>query len=121
MPLEDLWERAIANSYVINIDKCFDTAIHGLEALGNLSSVFLPHFAYYPVRFVQQSFAYHLLARYRIFVKALGVYSRNGQYSFVSHDNLKHQSYQLPSKVNEDVWYFGSFRSKQESCGLYAS
>lgn len=62
MPPEDLWERAIANSYIFDMYKCFDTAIRGLEALRNLSSVFLPHFAYYPVRFVQQSFPYHLLA-----------------------------------------------------------
>ena len=53
------------NSRALNEDAVMSDvfpAIHGLEALRNLSSFFLPHFAYYPVHFVQQSFAYHLLA-----------------------------------------------------------
>jgi hypothetical protein len=63
---EENFDRFVrTNSRTLNEDAVMSDvfpAIRGLEALRNLSSVFLPHFAYYPVRVVQQSFAYHLLA-----------------------------------------------------------
>ncbi|KAL8717502.1 MAG: hypothetical protein Q9225_005259 [Loekoesia sp. 1 TL-2023] len=63
---EDNFDRFVwTNPRALNEDAVMNDvfpAIHGLEALRNLSRVFLPHFAYYPVFFVQQSFAYHLLA-----------------------------------------------------------